>query len=158
MIKRNDFQRELNQWCFFFSTLTKNFSYCCILIVRLIIKYICILSGCRTRRIVVFYFCSYSQLFACLLRFLYLLIEVAVNKYWTNVFSLSFSFSLFLTYSFSCVHTAIWFLKTMYTRRTSSLFFFFFFYFILKNMRKRENKTEYTIVVLILFFFSFRVK
>jgi hypothetical protein len=48
-------------------------------IVRLIIEYICIRSARRTTGIVVFYFCSYSHL--CLLLFLYLLIEVAVNKY-----------------------------------------------------------------------------
>lgn len=140
MIKRNDFQRELNQWSFFFSTLTKNFSYCCILIVRLIIKYICILSGCRTRRIVVFYFCSYSHLFACLLRFLYLLIEVAVNKYWTNVFSLILIFSLSHTHilCFVCAHRNMFFKNYVHKKNVVSFLFFFLLLYSKEYEKKRE--------------------
>jgi hypothetical protein len=142
-LKEMIFKERNNHYSAFFCFNThQKLFFCCILIVRLIIKYIyiyiymynvCLSNNKNCRLLLLFLF---SLMLAYLLLFLYLLIEVAVNKYWTNAFSLILSF--IHIYSLSCVHTAICFLKTMYTRITLSRFFFF--YFILKYMRMRERE------------------
>ncbi len=98
-------------------------------------------------RIVVFYFCSYSHLFACLLQFLYLLIEVAVNKYWTNVFSLNLSLSRSHTYIsfrvYVCTHRNMFFKNYVHKNNVVS---FLSFTFIWKNMRKKREWVQLYIV------------
>ncbi len=128
---------------FFFNTHQKRF-LCCMLIVRLIIKYmynICLSNNKNCRLLLLFLFSL-----SCLLRFLCLLIEVAVNKYWTNVFSLILIFSLSHTHilCFVCAHRNMFFKN--YVHKNNVVSFLFFFPFTLVSRIREKKRVSQNIV------------
>lgn len=167
--------------CFCFSTLTKNgFFFFRLYVDRTqfnnkiknngkdpteICRLLLNLSICRLQLVFVF---SLIRMLA-LLCFLYLLIQLAVNKYWTNIFSsLSFSLSHFLiryVYVFVfvlCVHifARCKMFFTNYVHKNNNHFSYFF---SKEYTEEDEDNFEthfffFLIVDFILFFFSFRVK